>query len=181
MPSNLKPIPAFPGYFASTDGIIWSAWGTGSREMDTERLRPLKTAVSHDGYHSVTLCRNGKKCYRSVHRLIAYVFIGDVPDGKHVCHYDGDPSNNNVSNLRIDTPAGNAADKERHGTLRRGEDHPTAKLTERQVYQIRTWAKLGMPYVKIAKRFGISDKQVSNIVRRIKWAHLPDEPVATAR
>jgi hypothetical protein len=44
------------------------------------------------------------------HRVVASAFHGSIPTGMHVCHYDGEKTNNRAENLRIDTPAGNAFD-----------------------------------------------------------------------
>ncbi len=64
----------------------------------------------------VCLSREGQNHPRLVHRLILLAFVGECPDGLQACHYDGDKSNCRLSNLRYDTPKGNAADKVRHGT-----------------------------------------------------------------
>lgn len=55
--------------------------------------------------------------YRQVHCLVYEAFVGPVPDGLEVCHDNGDPLDNRVTNLRVDTHSGNMRDKRRHGTL----------------------------------------------------------------
>jgi hypothetical protein len=53
------------------------------------------------------------------------------------CHWNGNPADNRLTNLRWDTPAGNAADRERHGTNRRPpiaecrEGHPLDEANTR--------------------------------------------------
>lgn len=61
-------------------------------------------------------CRNGEWRGFSVHRLVLSAFVGACPKGMEGCHNDGNPANNHLSNLRWDTPRGNAADKVLHGT-----------------------------------------------------------------
>lgn len=42
-------------------------------------------------------------------------FVGAEPDGMEVCHNDGDPMNNVLSNLRYDTHSSNMLDCVSHG------------------------------------------------------------------
>lgn len=50
-------------------------------------------------------------------------FVGPRPDGMVTCHNDGNPANNNLSNLRWDTQSNNQLDAVKHGT------HPLAAAT----------------------------------------------------
>jgi len=52
-----------------------------------------------------------------VHRLVLLAFVGAPPKGMEACHYDGDPQNNNLSNLRWDTAKENWVDRKRHGRI----------------------------------------------------------------
>ena len=67
------------------------------------------------GYRYVALFYDDQKRRRPVHQLVAEAFIGPRPPGLHVCHNDGDPANNQPSNLRYDTPSENSYDTVRHG------------------------------------------------------------------
>ena len=65
----------------------------------TGEVKVLKPDKDKDGYHSVTLSKNGKKRTFKVHRIVAEVFIPN-PDGLPVVnHLDENPSNNSVDNL----------------------------------------------------------------------------------
>jgi len=88
---------------------IASAKGTRSGRM-------LKPHLHTTGRMHVSLSRDGRPVVRKVHRLVALAFLGEPAPGQIVCHYDGDPTNNDVSNLRWDTQVGNHADSVRHGT-----------------------------------------------------------------
>lgn len=57
---------------------------------------------------------------------------------------------------------------------RKGEENPSAKITEEDVYAIRR-DKRGEK--QIAFDYGLSQGQVNRIRRRVKWAHLPEEKV----
>lgn len=84
------------------------------------------------GHRLVNLRRDNHAYPKYVHRLVAFAFIGEPPTGKHhVAHWDGDSSNNQVSNLRWATPAENSADSIRLGRSKRpgGQNHFRAKLS----------------------------------------------------
>ncbi len=77
----------------------------------------------------------------------------------------------NPRHLRWATPIENAADKETHGTIVRGEAHYAAKLTETDVRRIRALAGT-MPQKDIAGLFGVGFGCVSNIINWQSWRHL---------
>jgi hypothetical protein len=57
----------------------------------------------------------GKNNSRLVHILVLEAFVGPRPDGAYGLHWDDDPSNNRVENLRWGTPSENMYDKVRNG------------------------------------------------------------------
>jgi hypothetical protein len=89
------------------------------------------------------------------------------------CHFDGDPTNNRLENLRWDTPQSNADDMVRHGTRRQGEAVWLSKLKEAKVVEIRRLATEGCSARELADRFGVSKANITAIVRRRTWKHLP--------
>ena len=68
---------------------------------------------SRGGYRQVGLPGNRRKF---VHVLVLEAFVSLRPDGLQACHFDGNPLNNALENLRWDTAASNRADAIRHGT-----------------------------------------------------------------
>ena len=54
----------------------------------------------------------------------------------------------------------------------RGSGNAAAKLTERQVLEVRAEIALGNPQRKIAQKYGISQSTVSGIATRRLWGHL---------
>lgn len=73
----------------------------------------------------------------------------------------------NPRHLRWATAKENEADKVLHGTLRRGTDINTNKLSENDVRQIRS--STNESGVSLAKRFGVTPAQISSIRRRRSW------------
>ncbi len=54
----------------------------------------------------------------------------------------------------------------------KGERHPGAKLTEQDVISIRSDLYIGWTFTAIGKQFGISRRQVSDILHRKRWTHI---------
>lgn len=81
--------------------------------------RVLKPGKVRGKHLYVNLCPlnsgTGERSCVYVHRLVAEAFIGPIPDGMFVLHWDDDPSNNRVENLRIGTITDNSADSIRNG------------------------------------------------------------------
>jgi hypothetical protein len=124
------------------------------------RGNPKKKGI----YPKVVLNNNYHTLEIKVYRLVALTFIGPPPTPKHeVAHWDGEPTNCAVDNLRWATRKENKDDQRRHGTL----GH---KLTQELAEQIR--AAEGSQ-TKIGKRFGICQQTVSQIKRHINWPSQP--------
>jgi len=58
------------------------------------------------------------------------------------------------------------------GTFKKGEKHPKAKLTEKQVIEIKKLIKQGLSNVNIAKKFNTKAYTISNIKRGVRWSHI---------
>lgn len=133
-----------------------------------------KQSIDEGGYHLVILYLNGKQHNCLVHRLVAEAFI-DKPDGKdYVNHKDGNKSNNEVSNLEWTTRSENEQHAYDTGLRTVGEDRYNAKLSNEDV----EWIKENyIPRHKefgqsaIARKFGVSQQNISNIVNGKRWKH----------
>lgn len=108
------------------------------------------------------------------HRLMCELAHGKPPrkkmDASHSCG-NGHLGCINPKHLRWDTRAGNHSDKIEHGTTNRGQAHPSSKLTENQVREIRALSGK-MTNSKVADMYGISAGHVCYIQKRKEWTWL---------
>lgn len=121
------------------------------------------------GYATVKLGKDGKKRNAYVHRLVALAFLGDCPSNHEVCHRDGNKTNNTSSNLYWGTRKQNIADNIRLGRHPLGEAHGMSKVTEADVFAIRSDPRSPK---EIAMDYPISPASISNIKRRANWKHI---------
>ena len=109
------PVVGYEGQYEVSDhGQVRSMDRINFRGRRT-RGRTLKTGKKMSGHLLVALCRNNAKTTKYVHSIVLESFLGPRPDGMEACHNDGNPGNNNVSNLRWDTRSANTHDQVRHG------------------------------------------------------------------
>lgn len=105
------------------------------------------------------------------HKAVLEAFVCQRPDGCESRHIDGNAGNNSLENLAWGTRWQNAQDKKRHGTLPYGERSGTAKLTEKDVHQIRRLHG-SMSLRRLAVMFGVSHTAIRRAAVGIKWRHL---------
>src|SRR4051794_9775270 len=169
MEDEFRPVEGYPGYRVSGDGRVESCWTRRGRLcVQSENWLPLKP-ILRNGYPTVNLPRGGKKSACRIHRLVLESFVGPCPPGMVACHGDGDRANNDLSNLRWDTPRANSDDSLRHGTRAMGARCGATKLNEDEVVQIRRMRAEGESIGVLASRFGVSEYNIKAIVYRKSW------------
>jgi len=112
---------------------------------------------------------------RLAHRIAWEIHNGPIPPGMHVCHHCDNPPCCNPAHLYLGTNVENHRDKALRGRAapKHCELNGSHKVSADQVRRIRALHAGGMTYYRIAPLFGISEVQVSKIVRRIAWSKLP--------
>lgn len=185
MPENWKPVPGWEdlyevsdhGRVRSHDRVIHEVDRRGFARSRRKKGRILSLNLTGNGYPFVGLFRAGHGKQIMVHRLVASAFLPN-PDGKpEVNHKDCDKTNNHDSNLEWSTPRENSQHAHDSGRWRadvvRGEDSPTAILTEAQVRAIRSdYVPRRFGYREIAAKYGIAEITAYRIVKRRAWAHV---------
>lgn len=124
--------------------------------------------VTRYGYG--TIKHNGKK--RVASRVMCETAHGMPPqenmDAAHSCG-NGDKACMNPRHLRWATRKENMRDAIKHGTWKRGNMDPNAKLDVQKVREIRAMAKTSK-HKDIAEKYGITKNQVWRVANRYEWA-----------
>jgi hypothetical protein len=116
----------------------------------------------------------------AAHRFSYEQFIGSIPQNMVVCHRCDTPACVNPAHLFVGTIQDNEDDKKRKNRHSHGEKHrkslahvkrwgefsPTAKLTMKQVIQIRADNR---PQRVVARDHGVSQTTIHNIRSNITW------------
>ncbi len=172
---EFRHVPGHLGYTAGSDGKIWCCrpWSGVGTHLQWRPLRGslcktmgFRLAVAVSG---AVLGVRGQRTI-PVSTLICIAFHGPRPDGKEVCHGDGNPVNDIPSNLRWGTRSENIQDAVKHGTIHRftieerlrGERCWNAKLTDAEVEMI-IYLRRYLTGKDIAKLYNVSRSLVSLI------------------
>ncbi len=163
---RVRSVPSCPGYFVSDTGRVW-----GPR---TE-LKPYWRG----DYFRFTGAP-GRRCIK-VHHAVAEAFLGPKPPGAWVCHRNDDATDNRVENLYYGDAHTNNLDSFRNGRRsHRGERNTNAKLTWKQVRAIRGAVASGAAtQVALARKHGLCDDRIANIIHNRRWKELPPASVET--
>lgn len=175
-----KPIPGYGGqYLASDMGRIKSIARTVKKlhrngkiisQLYKERFMSDKKADKL-GHRSVTLWDGDKAQTRFVHRMALLSFVGPCPDGMEACHNNGIADDNRLSNLRWDTHLSNSQDRKDHGMYAVGEKHVMAKLSEKDVRDIRMRIRDGESNTSIAADYPVTHGTICSIRKGKSWSH----------
>lgn len=127
---------------------------------------------NNHGYGKIYV--NDKKEF--AHRISYTMHIGEIPKGMCVLHSCDDPGCVLPEHLHLGTHKDNAREMVERGRAKngghKGERVGTAKLTERQVLEIRERYKQGQTQCNLATEYGVRQCTVSAIVIRKLWGHI---------
>jgi len=179
----MKDIEGFSGLYSITEsGEVWShpkkifvGKNGGVRLQPMKKLKP--SCAKKNGRHlRVYLARDGRKYPRQVHRLVAEAFLPNPRNLPQVNHIDGNPENNNVSNLEWCDQKKNSKHAYDLGLAKppsqTGSLNSQAKLTPSIVLDIRrAFAETGNAS-KVARRFNLTPKHAYDICHFRRWKHI---------
>lgn len=154
---NFVLIKGYTHYLIDEKGNIYSL----------SRNKLLKPIKNKDGYYRVCLCENNVRHYRFVHRLVALQFIPiENPELLVVNHKDGNKINNNVDNLEWVTSRENTLHAINMNLWSPCNDNNfNAKLSNEDVYKIRTMYKQGLKISEINKIYNnVTWENIKHIV-----------------
>lgn len=135
--------------------------------------RILKPGIMGCGYLHVCLCKNRQKTYKSVHCLVAEMFILNPDKLPEVNHKNSIKTDNHVENLEWCTSLGNKRHAVLAGLTAKGVKNARHVLTEQQVREIRVRYvphKCSMSY--LAREFNVSKGCIQKIIESRRWGWL---------
>lgn len=183
------PVPGHFGYELSSDWRVRSfrvakqaqgeGVGRGRRvSFISDKWHFVKVRYTNKGYLSFNVAVDPRVYGRRilvllVHRVVASLAFGEIPDGAMVLHADDDQENNHAANLGFGTDQDNSRDRVRNGRVPRGEGHCHARVSEEQIQEIRRRVRAGgATQAVIGREFGLSQSAVSRISNGDRWKHL---------
>lgn len=120
------------------------------------------------------------------HRVSYRIHIGEIPKNKLVLHKCDNPGCVNPKQLFLGTHKENCEDKYKKGRanhksqsetqirlgLNKGENHPSSRLTEKKIIEIRNKKNDVLKTKEICEEYKISRSHYYAIINRERWAHV---------
>jgi glycosyltransferase involved in cell wall biosynthesis len=134
-----------------------------------------------NNFYTIRLKINKEDRNYFIHKLVASIWIPKPSDSYSlVIHLDWNSRNNHINNLKWATKAEvieRIAKRQRDLISSPGykKQINNSKLKEKDIILLKTMIQRGVPNVKIAKLFCISDMQVTRIKRGENWGHVKVE------
>lgn len=106
------------------------------------------------------------------HRISYLHFKGPIADGLFVCHRCDIRCCCNPHHLFLGTQHENNMDMADKGRSSRGENRPSAKLTDQIVVDMRAAHSQGKSISQIAREIGVSYATARKAIRALTWSHV---------
>ena len=162
-----KNIPGYEGsYKCSNLGRIKSLKRKckGGNNIRTVPEKYLKYRITYSGYFRVALTKDKKTKDYFVHRIVAMTFLINPDNKPFVNHKKGIKTDDRASMLEWCTQSENEIHAHKIGLKNhKGENHPSAKISNNDIIEIRKMLKNGTKGRAIAKSFNVSESHLSNI------------------
>lgn len=127
------------------------------------------------------LDQNGKS--KRAHRLAWELINGEVPPNMEVCHRCDHPWCVNPAHLWIGTHKDNMADASHKGrsSSMPGESNPSARLTEKEVAEIRAIYRPNVvTQAALGRKYGVSESAIWLIIHNQSWPTVKEQLRAEA-
>jgi len=171
-----KPVRGYEGlYEVSNKGRVRSLSRFKNNHSKKQYIgeRILTNSPMTNGYLRVNLNKGGVPKHYFIHRLVAQHFLINPGNKRTINHRDGNPRNNDVSNLEWATDYENIHHAMDTGLMNyKGEGNPMSKLTGKDVRRIKMGLKMGIKQRELATIFNISQSLISTIGSERRWKHI---------
>lgn len=135
--------------------------------------RVLKCGICDNKYLIAALRLNGDKQISVFpHKLVMRYFVGKRPRGLVINHKDFNKLNNDISNLEYVTQKQNSQHSVKYRRHAFGERINSAKLSRKNVLEIRKMHVIGVPISLITYAYQVSRSNIDSIVIRKTWRHI---------
>ncbi len=149
---------------------FWSKVDVG----EEDECWPWNRRVSPYGQFSLT-----HSLRKTAHRVALILAHGHVEDDLFVCHHCDNPPCCNPAHLFAGTNRDNCKDRDTKGrgrpgcTFLKGCDNHNSALSPATVREIRrVREETGLSYRKLAKRYGVGNAAISNLINRKSYRHV---------
>jgi hypothetical protein len=129
-------------------------------------------AKANHGYGVFRVTINGSNCLLRAHRFSYEQYIGKITSKMMVCHKCDNPCCVNPEHLFLGSAKDNSLDMAKKKRSTFGERNPQAKLTEKQVKQIKLMLKKGISSPIIAIKYGVTSGAIRSIATQRIWSHI---------
>lgn len=124
-------------------------------------------------------------CNEPLHRIVLTLFDRPPEENEEGRHLDGNPANNDISNLAWGVRQKNVDDMIVHGTKGKGKVYANARMTEAKAQElINRWEKKGHKYgtmrdfaKEASAETGVSETSIYNLLTGATWKYLKRKKV----
>ncbi len=133
--------------------------------------------ISHCQHEGYPVVRKNERLYH-INHIVYEQNYGKIPDGLFILHHCDVRACLNPKHLYAGTHQDNVNDMIRRGRDKcmsvclKGEDHPFAKLTSREVREIKIKLRDGGRVSRIAREYRISQSCIGGIKNGSRWPHV---------
>ena len=166
-----RDIPEYDGLYQASDyGRIRTISGKASECRGGNFV--MKPFVDDCGYLRIALYKEGKYRKFKVHRLVAFAFVPNPDNLPEVNHINGLKTDNRPCNLEWMTRRDNSLHAIKYGLQGIGEKSPRAKMTEKQVLDIRADYMSGISFTEILSKYNTPYHATYKVITNKNWKHL---------
>src|SRR6267142_7229597 len=139
----------------------------------TLRRRGPMGALTGGGYLSITLRDGGLQRNALVHRVV-WAVAHDVADFPELNHMNGLKADNRLANLELSSPLHNSVHAWSTGLNdgHRGVAHPSSRLTDELVRELRARRAAGASWHQLASEFGVTHASARSAAIGASWKHV---------